>query len=175
MSSTPYSSQDRKCSAALQGNDQANLECVLDLQSKEDQADAAFVNDLDNSTCRSPSQQSAIDTLRHLEDDKILGLLSIIRLRHHVLYPYSDGLSKEQIDALSHLKLCSDSLIRLWLRHSRGWKQPLSRHIFGLTLIHSVSGGKSYRELSCQRSSHTTACCGQRLKRCTTASTEYNS
>ena len=147
MSSTPHSAQDRKCLAGLQRNDQANPEYLLDLHSKEDQADAAFVNDLDNSTCRSPSQQSAIDTLRHLEDDKVLGLLSIIRLQNHVLYPYSDGLSKEQIDALSHLKICSDSLIRLWLRHSRGWKQPLSGNIFGLTLIHSVSGGKSYREL----------------------------
>lgn len=149
MSSTSHSSQDQKCSAGLQGNDQANPEYLLDPHSKEDQADAAFVNDLDNSTCRSPAQQSAIDTLRNLEDDKILGLLSIIRLPHHVLYPYSDGLSKEQIDALSHLKFCSDSLIRLWLRHSRSWKHPLSRSVCGLTLIHSVSGGKSYWELRC--------------------------
>ena len=149
MSSTPYSSQDRKCWAGLQGNGQTNLGYSMDPQSQEDQADAAFINDLDNSTCRSPSQRSAIETLRHLEDDKVVRLLSIIRLPDHVLCPYSEGISKEQFHALSHLKFCSDSLIILWLSHSRGWKKPLSKDMNGLTLTHSDRGEKNYWEPTC--------------------------
>ena len=95
-------------------------EPFLESYSQERQAIAASVDELDESTYRSPSQQSAIETLRDLDDIRILNLLSAIRLPHHFRYPYPEALSKEQFDALAHLRVCPDSLILLWLRHSRG-------------------------------------------------------
>lgn len=103
--------------------DPNKTEHSLQLQSQERQAISASIDELSESTYRSPSHQSAIETLRDFEDSKILELLSLFRLLGHVHYPYPEGLSKEKSDALSHLKICPDSHILLWLRSSRGWKQ----------------------------------------------------
>ena len=126
MSSTPDSIQHQNHSAGLLGSDPNTPGYPWDAQLREDQADAAEVDYIDDTPYPSPSQQSAIETLRNLEDTKVLELLSIIRRPGHVHHPHLEGLSDEQVDALSRLKSCHDSPILLWLRHFRGWKQAPS-------------------------------------------------
>ena len=124
MPPTPPSSQDRGHFAGLRGNEPDNPEYFFNSQLQEKQAIATFVEGLDKSTYLSPSQQSAIETLQDLEDGKVLELLSFIRLLGHAHHPCLEGLSNEQSDALSDLKVCSNSLITLSLRYSRGLKPP---------------------------------------------------
>ena len=114
------SSHQHDCS-----NDQGNWS---DLQSQEErQALIASIDDLDMSTFLLASQQSAIETLRDLEDSKILDFLSTIRLPSRVQHSCPAGLSIDHFEALLHLRSCSDSIIMLTLRHSRGWKESSSR------------------------------------------------
>lgn len=120
MDSTPHSSQDWNHSSGFQDTDPNDYEHFLESQSEEEQAITASVDKLDESTYRSPSQESAIETLQDFEDSIVLELLSAMRLPNHVHYPYLEGLSSEQSDALSHLKFCPDGLVLLWLRSFRG-------------------------------------------------------
>ena len=117
---TQHFLQDCNHSSDLHGIDRNNSENFLASQSRGTEAIAASVDELDESTYRSPSQQSAIEILRDFEDNKVLELLSAVRLAGQGYCSYLDCLSSEQNVALSHLKTCPDSHILLWLRHSRG-------------------------------------------------------
>ena len=126
MSSTHRSFRSRHFSTGLQEMYSNNTENFLQSQSQEAKAIAASIDELSESTYRSPSQQSAIETLRDFDDSKVIDLLSAIRLPGLFRYPSHTGLSSEQFDALSQLKSCPDSHILLWLRSSRGWQQTPS-------------------------------------------------
>lgn len=104
------------------------LKYFLEPESQEKEAIAACIDEISESTYRSPSQQLSIQTLRNLEDSKILELLSISRLSGHIYDMHAEELFNKQIDALSHLKPCPDSHVLLWLRHAReqGWSQTSS-------------------------------------------------
>lgn len=119
MSSSNHIFQDRDYSFGSQDIDLNEYEHFPGSQ-QEKEAIAASVDELSESTYRSPSQQLAIETLRDFDDSKILDLLSAIRLSGQTHYPYPEGLSCEQYDALSLLEFCPDSHILLWLRSSRG-------------------------------------------------------
>ena len=123
MSSTRPSSQIRIFSPDIYEMYSNNLEHFFQSQSQEEKAIAASIDELSESTYRSPSQQSAIETLRDFDDSKILDLLSGIRPPRHAHYPSHTGLSSQQYDALSELRTCPNSHILLWLRSSRGWRQ----------------------------------------------------
>ncbi len=161
MSSDTSASEERNFSFGCQNVDSNNSEHLLGSQSQEKQAIAACVERLDESTYRSPSHRSAIETLRDLEDSKILELLSIIRLPGWVLHLCREDLSRAQLDALSCLKLCPDSHILLWLRHCRGREQTLSSDLCDMILIHSGSGEKPVPESTNRWSSYTSECCDQ--------------
>ena len=123
MSSTRPSIQDREVSPDLQKIGPNSPDNFLKSQSQEKQAIVAAIVDVSESTYLSPSQQSAIETLRDLKDSTILGLLSLIRLPGYARYPSPEGLSDEELHALSHLNFCPDTHILLWLRSSRGQEQ----------------------------------------------------
>lgn len=125
MASTQHALQDRNYSSGSQDIGPNDYEHFVESQSQEKAAIAASIDELSESTYRSPSQQLAIETLRHFDESKILDLLSTIRLPGQIHYPYIEGLSSEQFDALLHLKSCPDSHILLWLRSSRGRNQRL--------------------------------------------------
>ncbi|CAD6581238.1 MAG: hypothetical protein ASARMPREDX12_000400 [Alectoria sarmentosa] len=71
MSPTPDPSQDRNHSFGFQEIDPNNSKHFLSSQSQEEQAIAASIDELSESTYRSPSQQSAVETLRDLEDSRL--------------------------------------------------------------------------------------------------------
>lgn len=133
MSSAHSSSQIRILSPGVHEMYSSNLEQSFQSQSQEEEAIVASIDELSKSTYRSPSQQSAIETLRDFDDSKIFDLLSALRLPGHAHHTSYTGLSSEQDDALSELKTCPDSLILLWLRSSRGWQQIPSYNIHKLT------------------------------------------
>lgn len=102
-----------------------NLEHFLrsQSQSQEEKAIAASIDELDESTYLSSSQQAALETLQDFDDSRVLNLLSAIPLPDHVHYPSHTGLSSEKVDALLKLRTCPKTLILLWRRNSRGLQQ----------------------------------------------------
>lgn len=165
MSSNPQFFLESYCLSGLHGQESNISEHILASQSQEKEAIAASVEDLDDSTYRSPSRQSDIEALRDLEDGRVLELLSIIRQPGYDYYPYPNGLPKRQYEALVHLECCHDRMILLWLKDSRGWKQLLTAQSNGRSLTHSDSGGKPFLEPGRPASSCTSAYRGQWLKK----------
>ena len=111
-----------------------HLEHFIQSQSQKEKANAAFIDELTESTYFSPSQQSAIETLQDFDDSKVLDLLSVIRLPGHGHSTSHTALSSEQLDAFSELRTCPISQILLWLRYSRGWQQHPTCIIYELPL-----------------------------------------
>ena len=137
MSQTQRFFQNRNCLSGFPEIDPDSDEHFFASCSEDKESIAASIDELSESTYRSPSQQLAVESLRDYEDSKLLEWLSIIRHSGHFFNPYPQGLSNEHFDALSRLKHCPDSHILLWLQNSRGQKLRRSCDIYRRILIHS--------------------------------------